>query len=292
MAKQNKNIQSNINLSELSDMSGEKNSKQAPKYVLPSLKMNGKDGIFYRTKITKDETLEIGDDGRVILEDVGDSLSGVILIIRRSYFHNGIDSQLYTNETDNTKNAKINVLSKSETARGFTSTLVFQGTADQVKQRFPEIGMMQIIYFLLQDTGEIVRLKVKGMSLSQFFSYFKEFEKNEHIFEFITQLGSKKDKNKFGSFYVNTFKKGERVENMAAVETAVRTVYENLMNIEEYYEERTQEPIREEEIPVINNTEIPVMAPEEEIDNLKVNELEDHNAEPTKEQLKAAGLDG
>ena len=241
--------QEKVDIDKMKDMSEEDDIKQAPKYTLPSVKLNGKEGIFYRTVIEKGQ-LKLADDGRALLEDLGDEISGTVLKVRKTYFQDDPDSQLYTNEVSSSKNAQVSVFCKTENAKGgFNTTFVFQGNSGEVKQRFPEISMIQVIYFLLEDTNEIVRLKVKGMSLGQLFNYWKEFDPDEHLFEFITLLGSKKDKNKYGTFFVNTFKKGKRIPHLEVVETAMKEVHTNLMAIEEFYRGRQEEPLGE--IPIV-----------------------------------------
>ena len=91
------------------------------------------------------------------------------------------------------------------------------------------------------------------MSLGQLFTYWKEFETGEHIFEFITELGVKPDKNKYGNFFVNTFKKSRRVADLLRVQTAMKEVCDNLDKIEEFYRDRIQE------IPVESTEDIPVI---------------------------------
>jgi hypothetical protein len=232
-----------VDVNAMAEMSGEKDTKSAPKYTLPSVKMNGKTGSFYRTVI-EDGELKKGEDGKAVLDDMGKEVKGVILKVRKTYFADEAEGQMYSNEIGSGKNEKVSIFHKSENTKGgYTTACVFTGLASQVKERFPELSMIQIIYFLLSDTNEIVRLKVKGMSLGQLFSYWKEFEADDHTFEYETILGAKADKNKFGSFFVNTFKKGNKVENLKDVEIAMKEVYENVNKIEEFYKESLSEKI-------------------------------------------------
>lgn len=252
------------NVEKMEEMSEENEVKQAPKFTLPSVKLNGKEGIFYRTVI-EDDKLKVGEDGRAILENLGKDVSGVVLKVRKTYFQDSPEYQLYTNEVGNSKNAQVNVFEKRENAKGgFNTTFVFQGNPGQVKQRFPELSMIQIIYFLLEDTNEIVRLKVKGMSLGQLFDYWKEFDPEEHLFEFVSLLGSKKDKNKYGTFFVNTFKKGKRVSDLKTVQIAMEEVHTNLKAIEEFYKGREVEA--EREIPIMEEKEEKVIDSEEALE--------------------------
>ncbi len=248
MKKQIKEETKEVNKSAMDEMSGDAETRPAPKYVLPSLKVNGKVGTFYRTVI-EDEALKLNEDGKAYLEDLGKSVKGVILKVRKTYFYDGADMQMYSNEVGAGKNEKVSIFCKTENVKGgFNVNHVFSGTPAQVKERYPEISMIQVIYFLLDETGEIVRLKVKGMSLPQLFDYFKGFENHERKYEYITELGVKPDQNKFGSFFVNTFKRGKKVEDLVQVEVAMKEVFDKITEIEEYYKDYN-EPVEQEEIP-------------------------------------------
>ncbi len=274
----NKKTNQNIDLNKMEEMSGERDVKTAPKYTLPSVKLNGREGKFYRTVI-EDGELKTGDDGKAYLEDMGKTLSGVILKVRKTYFEDGVDSQLFSNETSSRKNEPITIFQKTENQKGGYSTApVFTGTPAEAKERFPELSMVQIIYFLLKDTGEIVRLKVKGMSLGQLFKYWKEFNQTEHVFEYYTILGQKADKNKFGSFFVNTFKKGERVKDLEQVQSAMQEVSDNVEEIDKYFRETqalyAAEPLkRGEEAEIEYVPEKQEEEQDDEEDTIKANEL-------------------
>lgn len=275
----------NVNKEELDKLSGDAETRPAPKYVLPSVKINGKVGKFYRTVI-EDEALKLDEDGKALLEEMGKTVKGVILKVRKTYFEDGSDRQLFSNEVGSGKNEKVSVFCKTESVKGgYNINHVFSGTPAQVKERYPEISMIQVIYFLLEETGEIVRLKVKGMSLGQLFDYFKSFESNERKYEYITELGVKPEKNKFGSFYVNTFKRGKKVEDLAPVEAAIKEVYEKITEIEEYYKDYNEVVEQEEEVPfekekyATNENEL------EEIDTKKLKEEEKKEEEIDVEKI-------
>jgi hypothetical protein len=232
-----KTTQEEIN--ELADLSGEREVMTAPKYVLPSLKINGKEGGFFKTVI-KDGEMVLDEDGRALLEEVKNP-TGVILRPRRSFFTAGSTTQLFTSEGGNKPTDTFSVFEKSETPKGTSTQLVFQGTPAEIKERFPQLKMVQILYFLLDQTDEIVRLKVKGMSLGHIFDYWKEFGKDEHTFQYQTILGEKKGKNQYGNFVMNTFKKGKKLTDLTRVKEAIKEVAENIEEIEEYFKERNEE---------------------------------------------------
>lgn len=270
----NNKTKQNVDLEKMEEMSGEKDVKAAPRYTLPSVKLNGNEGKFYRTVI-EDGELKTGDDNKAYLEDMGKTLSGVILRVRKSYFEDGVDSQLFSNEVGNKKNERVTIFQKTENMKGGYSVVpVFTGTPAEAKGRFPELSMIQIIYFLLKDTGEIVRLKVKGMSLGQLFRYWKEFDQTEHLFEYYTVLGQKADKNKFGSFFVNTFKKGERVKDLEPVQSAMQEVSDKITEIDQYFKE-SQDLYEDGVIKVKDEVEYVPEKPEEEEDEEEIATIEE-----------------
>jgi hypothetical protein len=228
---------------ELADLSDDKSTKSAPKFPLPSMRINGKTGGFFCTVLDKDGSLKINEsDGKSLLQKV-ENPSGVILRVRKAYQHIGGDYQLFSTEGANTPKAKFTIFEKREGAKGDVIQAIFSGTPTEIKAKFPEIKMVQIVYFLLKDSGELVRLKIKGMSLGNVFDYFKEFENNEHSFEYYTILGEKKGKNKFGSFITATFTRGEKVEDFTLVKENMKLIADKISEIETYQAEREQEAV-------------------------------------------------
>lgn len=230
---------SQAEIDQMSELSDEKNTKAAPKFSLASLKINGKEGGYYKTVVNGDE-LETGEDGKAVLELV-ENPSGVILRPRKSFSFVGADYQLFTNEGGNTQKDVFTVFEKRETKKGFSIQAVFQGTPAQLKEKFPELKMTQVIYFLLDEPKELVRLKVKGMSLGNIFDYWKEFGSNEHLFQYKTILGEEKQKNKFGKFVVTTFKKGEKIADFTEIKKNMELIASKISEIEAYYKDRDAE---------------------------------------------------
>ncbi len=283
MNKKTQTTKTAIDRDKLDELSGDAETRPAPKFVLPSVKLNANktSGNFFRTVI-KNEKLVLDDSGKALLEDMGESIKGVILKVRRTYFEDSADMQTFTNEVGYGKNEKVSVFCKTENTKGgFNTTFVFSGTTAQVKERYPELKMIQIVYFLLEDTNEIVRLKVKGMSLPALFDYFKSFESYERKFEYITEIGRKSMKmtknGKALEFFVCTFKKGKRVEDLSNVETAIEEVYNKITEIEEYYKDYNQ---------AVEQEEIPFERKEDE----KV--LTNENADEEKEEYDVSRLEG
>lgn len=226
-------------IDKMSEMSDEKNTKVAPKFALASLKVNGKEGGYFKTVLENGE-LAVGENGKTVLEQIKNPV-GIIIRPRKSFNFVGGDYQLFTNEGGNTAKSVFSVFEKKETKKGFSIQMIGQGTPAEIKAKFPELKMTQIIYFLMNDTDELVRLKVKGMSLGKIFDYWKEFGPNEHLFQYETILGEEKGKNQFGKFIMSTFKKGVKIKDFTEVKKAMELVSSKIEEIEAYYKERDAE---------------------------------------------------
>ena len=268
-------------LATLSEMSDEKNTKATPRFSLASLKINGKEGGYFKTVI-KDGELQVGEDGKALLEAVANP-SGIILRPRKCYQYIGADYQLYSNEGGNTPKSQFTIFEKRETKKGFSNSIVFQGTPGEIKVKFPEIKMIQILYFLLDEPHELVRLKVKGMSLGKLFDYWKEFNATEHLFQFKTIRGEEKGKNQFGKFIMSTFKKGEKVKDLSEVKENIELIAKKIEEIETHFAERgleIEDPTAEGERPAarpldeIRESMAKLNEPEEETDEKAEDEID------------------
>ena len=177
--KESNNMQEE-QIKRMQDMSGENETRLAPKYILPTLKVNGKEGGFSMTVI-EDGKLKLGEDEKCLMEKV-EKPAGVFLRVRKELFYNGSEIQYFTGESSG-RNPIFTVFEKRQNKEGFSINAVGEGTIKDVKQLFPELKMRQVIYFLLitKQGSKIVRLKVKGMSLGNLFDYMKKFSGNEDL---------------------------------------------------------------------------------------------------------------
>ena len=240
--KTNTKVEAKVDLEHLSNLSGDKDTRTAPSFKLPSLKLNGRDGGHYRTVLDSTGELKKNEDGKALLVEVKNP-TGIILKPRKSFSYECPSYQLFTSEGSISPKAVFAVFKKEETKKGFSITMVGQGTAAELKGKFPELKMTQIVYFLLDGDKEeeLVRLKVHGMSLGSIFDYFKEFGSNEHFFQYKTVLGQKPDKNQYGKFFVSTFKKSEVVKDFSEVKTNLELINQKISEIEAYAAERNAE---------------------------------------------------
>ena len=276
-------------IDKLSELSDDKNTRSAPTFKLPSLRLNGKEGSYYKTSLTKSGEIVTGDDGKALLEKV-EKPEGVILRARKSFNFVGGDFQLFTNEGGISQKTIFTVFEKRETAKGFSIKMAGQGTPAEIKTQFPELKMTQILYFLLNGE-ELVRLKVKGMSLGNLFDYFKQFSANEHAFQFLTILGEEKDKNQFGKFVKATFTKGDRLTDLSAVKENMELISKKVAEIEEYAKERSVE-LTDELSPSAEGSRLEARPLDEIRESLKlvneetVEELEENDSTETKAEAK------
>jgi len=239
----------------LSEMSGEKNIKQAPRYEVSLVRLQGKEGKFH--KITLSD-VNAGD------KEIGEEIKGVMLKVRRSYVEFKTDNRLFTNEHNSWRD-NITLFESKKTEEGITTRMIDSGMAGDLKKKYPGLKMQQSIYFLLDPENEVVKLLVKGKGLSNLFDYWKDFENDEHIYQFITELGVVQEQSPLGPYYAMTFKRGEKTnkELTEKVEEKIKEVASKIEEIDSFYTNRevpdgvkaSGPDISEEEIPVIEEGE-------------------------------------
>lgn len=236
-----------MNKEELSKMSGE-NQGGDFKFDVPMLTLEGEDGYFRLTQ-NKQET------------KLGNEVKGVMLKFRCQYgaYLNEGERILFTSEEDNAqKKFDLIEITTGKNGKKFTTT-IDKGTGKELKERNPDLKFKQMIYFLLDD-GQIVKLQVKGSSLSNLYrteeqaatekddvGYFNQFANSEHKFEFETILQANQYSKKIGSkvktFFRIKFVKGGRLDDsrMEEVGAKIKYVFDRLQAIKEMRTNRDQE---------------------------------------------------
>lgn len=254
------------NLEELSKMSGEDNIKQRPRYVVPIIKLQGKKGVIKKTVLES--------DGSSKITDIGDSIEGVMLKVRRSFSAlttEGLEvkERLFTNEHNSWRD-KVILFQSLRTQKGWKTQMIDEGTIKGLRENYPTLKMRQQIYFLLYPDKEIVKLMVKGKGLSYLFDYWANFASNEHIFQFVSKIGVVQEESPLGPYYAFTFERGDKVEEGDAqlVADNMKEVASNIAKIESYYAEYTPPDAEIEESETLTKEEIPVIEEgEEEIES-------------------------
>lgn len=222
----------NQNFEDLNELSGEASVKSAPKYELPSLKLNGNTGRFILSR--KDETTGLYQE-----EDLGTNISGTILKIRRTFGSFTKKENLYTNEHNSYKD-KISLFQvQKDTSGKRTIQKIDDGFIAELREKYQLLKMKQIIYFLLEPTKEVVKLTIKGKGLGNLFEYFKEFKGDKHLFQYVTEIGQIKEEGELGDYYATTFKMGKEIKDLTLVAEKIRDVAKKIADVEAYYTEKS-----------------------------------------------------
>lgn len=208
-----------VDLDKLADLSGESSIKRV-KYIVPVLKFDGRNGNW--NLLTPDSS------GQFVAEPVKKNIEGVILKVRRAFsafekIPEGGSIRYFTNE-HNSRTDKLVLFERRSSSN--RSKMIDEGLIDDLRKRHPSLRMRQNLYFLFQN--EIVKLGVRGKSLASLFSYYKEFEVDEHIFQFVTRIENHEETNEAGmTYFVMDFFK-DRKSDLVEVSTRIQEVAERL----------------------------------------------------------------
>lgn len=241
------------NLNELAEKSGENQGSEF-KFELPMLSIEGEDGYFRLMENKKETKI----DGNV---------EGIMLRFRCQYgaYLNEGERILFTDEKDSASNV-FDLIEITQGAKGKFTNKIDRGTGKELKERHPDLSFKQIVYFLYN--GELVRLQIKGSSLSNLFrtkeqaeaekketgndvaiGYFQQFGKDEHKFQYWTQIEPEKFEKKIGNkiktFYKIKFIKGNKLseQEMENVAEKINYIYDKIQSIEKAKLARdTQQP--------------------------------------------------
>jgi len=255
-------------MEDLEKLSGEDTVKQKPKYILPVIRLNGKTGIFY--KFEKDEN---GDIEKISL---GDKIQGTILKVRRTFVGWGKDYSLFTNEHNSWKDKMI-LFERKEGEVNMIDT----GTSAELRPKYPELKMTQVLYFLLEPQKEVVKLLIKGKGLQNLFDFRDEFKSDEHIYQYLLEIRADKEKGKLGEYYYTSFARLKEVDDLDLIADKIREVSNKITEIESYYEilpEVVEEPEQNEidlkkketeEVKYIDKEGYPIYGPKEDDVDIK-----------------------
>ena len=207
-----------INWDELGELSGENTVKQI-RYVVPVLKFNGSTGKF--------GLLTADSEGNLIPEEIGEEVEGVILKIRRVFTAfvktPGGTIRYFTNEHNSWKDSLVLFERRQDAPKPLA---IDEGMIKELRTKYPELRLRQNLYFLFKD--QIVKLGVRGKSLSSLFDYYNAFGPREHLCQFVTKIQCHEETNEGGlTYWVMDFLK-DRTSEPEIVNTAVREVAESL----------------------------------------------------------------
>lgn len=262
---------------ELEELSGEQEVKQRPRYDVPVVRFQGKEGRFLKQIID-----EKGNRQEI---DLGESIQGVMLKIRRMFLAWGKDYRLFTNEHNSWRD-KVLLFEGKKTEEGISIQAIDVGLISDLRKKYPELKMRQLIYFLLEPNNEIVKLQIKGKGLSNLFDYWKGFKPDEHIFQYVTQIQTQQEESPLGPYMTPVFGRLKEVDDIELIASKIREVANKITEIESYYTgqptsveiipEEPEIPEKDkEEVKYIDKEGFPIYGPkkkddEEEIDISKI----------------------
>ena len=227
-----------IDYKELSDWSGESSVRRF-KFVVPVLKFNGNTGKF---------SLLIPDEiGNWVPQSLPDKIEITVLKVRRvlsSYqmLPEGMGIRTFTNEHNTWKDP----LTVFDMKKGDKKPRMLDvGSLEQIKKNFPDLRLRQNLYCLLGE--QVVKLSVRGKSLSALFNYYPKFGASEHIFQFITTLSSHAETNEGGlTYYVLDWEKGSEAD-ISLIAQKIKEVKDSLdIQDKQYAESRIPEELKPE----------------------------------------------
>jgi len=252
-----------VDLNKLKELSGE--DQGAPKYDVPIVRIDGNDGYFYR--------IEKQADGSTKSKKIGEEIIGTPLKYRRTLQEFNEDFSLFTNEHNSWKDV-LTLFERKETKKGMKTSMLDTGNSKELREKYQGLRMTQIIYFLL-DTKEVVKLQVKGASLSSLFEFREKLKKDKsssHTFQFVLKIGSKECEMKKlkKKYYAMSFAVLKEVEDMDFIAKKMEEVDNKIKEIDEHYANKkySEDDPFEDGIKTINvdDDDIPVIDKEKDED--------------------------
>ena len=228
-------------------------SPRIPKTMkLNEVRFNGKDGKFVYVDV-----LGRKEGEKPETTDLGSGVSFIFLRQRRRIagFNKSIDTW-YVSTEHNDKNDNVYLFG----ARA-------KGRAEDLYEKYKDVMHTErIVYgFLLrpQHDRELVRIIVKGSTLNwkreqkapttvDYFAYIQDEKRVGHIYEYVSNMTSVKEKNSLGEYYSINFTSGTKL-----TDKQVEIVVEKLEEIRDYVKEQddyyktAQKPL-EADVPVID----------------------------------------
>lgn len=222
-------------MNDLAKMSGENESGGPPKLILNQIRINGKTGNFIFEDIKSGAKEE--EKGKKVYRKtvLGKEITVTFLKVRRKLVQFRKDKKSLTTTEHNHPGCRV-VLFGDTTESGIAS---------EIREAYPMLKTQQIVYGLYKD--ELVRIIIKGASLGSknkektvedFYSYIgKAFDKSkdEHFYNFETEMYSKEESGDLGSYYCASFKKGDKIEDLTEVSEKMKQAYDYCMAYDDYY---------------------------------------------------------
>lgn len=207
----------------LAELSGDTGSSKFPKYVLPTIALNGNTGEF-----TKSTPVEKSEPVKVVLTK---PVELVILRKRRNLATKmGISPEFFTSEFSS-PNDIITLYEKIENKVVVSGN----GTAPQLRAANANLKTVEVLYCLYN--GEIVKVVVRGGSSGNYYDFQNKMgEEGKHSFEYILSLGAVKQKNEKmkKDYYAMTFAEMPLTVDADLIEEKMMEVNVALKKIDDY----------------------------------------------------------
>lgn len=219
-------------LDKMSKNSGESSVMGAPRWTLPIVRINGDTGEFL--KIYKDKE---GNKKTDVLASKDGTIEVITLKFRRT-LNQFTDTESFFSTEHDTFNDRITIFSSKDGK----IMPINEGIAKELREKNQLLKMTQVIYALLGK--ELVKLQVKGSSLTNFYEFRPEVKKtNKHLFQFLLEIGAEEVKGKRGSYYRMTFKMKEEIDDkkLKEVDEKMTEINEKLEEIDSFYQSRPSE---------------------------------------------------
>jgi hypothetical protein len=264
--------------SDLSELSGESAYRSPRAIELNEVSLNGdadvfetagkleRKGGFFRKRILVGRT---NRDEKPQEVDLGKSVSVVFLKIRRKLVERADKGEIIrsTNEHNTQKDAVM--LFDSRTNQSV------RGVAADLRKLHEGLRTVQVVYaLLLSQTAEpeLVRLTVKGASLGSeakakevpdFYTYIGSFPRNEHIWQYATELTLALEQGR-KSYYAINFTRAEKLdeETLALAETKLKEV---ALNCREVDEARARKVVDSAQVEIVPGEKEEVAYPNDDI---------------------------
>lgn len=150
-------------------------------------------------------------------ENLGESVSVIFLKIRRKLVQRGDRGKvLFSTNEHNAATDVVDLYGENGYLRS--------GSAKSLREAYPGLRTVQIVYALLVSGAqepELVRITIKGASLgsenkddatTDFYKYLSSFGREEHVWEFVTNIRAVLEKGQ-KSYFCMHFERGQKLDD-------------------------------------------------------------------------------
>jgi hypothetical protein len=237
-------------MEDVEKMSGGDLYKRAPKNLLVNeVKLNGEKGEFLLLDLVNKVKGE-----KTVQTSLGGQVNVIFLKHRRRLNGWNNDQERYWTSTEHNAKTDICYLFGAD-EKGIS------GDLRNKHEKIVETQHLAYAFLLRKDLPrELVRVVIRGASLgskstekgvTKLYDYLASFAKNEHSYEYVTEMFAVKEKGKMKEYFVTDFKRGAKMpdDKMPVVLEEIKRIYEVAQEQDEYYQKA--ESIKED-LPTID----------------------------------------